>query len=151
MFTTKDGYTYLLFPYVDSIRLGSMFVYDTSIHNNGIGNYYIAVYDPLGNVISLHARKAYQSGFFSIVEYFNNRMFAIGYSPTGDTVNGHPIAVGMSLFILDSTGNVLKVKHVGSGGFVPNAASTAISNKSVYLNIRPLALNTIHNCVKVVD
>jgi hypothetical protein len=139
MFATKDGYTYVLLPFVDSIRLGNMFLSDSALTNtNNGGHYCIARYDPAGNVVSLHAHKATYSGMTSIAPYFNNRMLGIVYCPTyPDTLDGHPIAKGFTLAILDSTGNILTTKGLGydSAQQLISPAGVAVSGNSVY--IRP--------------
>ncbi len=143
MFTTPEGFSYLMFYFRDSIRLEGVLFVDTSIQNINSGtNYCIARYDPNGNVQYIRAHQCSSSGFSEIKQFYGNKMLAYGMAQAqGDTLDGHPIGRGHFVAVMDSMGYVQRVRNIGYDSLgVSFLTGTAIaaSNRSVFISLSVL-------------
>jgi hypothetical protein len=155
MFTNPMGFTSVMMPFQDSLRLGSLVYIDTTIHFTftGYAGYCIAVFDPNGNVISLKGHKSPYSDWNVIFSYDGNKILALGgarFYP--DTLDGNSTGLGSYLVVMDSIGDVLHIKNLGydttnPGNYaaIVSASHVAIGKQSVYVALTYLnhpVLNT---------
>jgi hypothetical protein len=145
MFTSAKGYSYVMIPFQDSLRLGSMVYIDTTIHFTftGYAGYCIAVFDPNGIVISLKGHKSPYTDWGVILPFQGNHILALGGARFyADTLDGISTSVGSYLAVMDSLGDVSQIKNIGYdssnlGNYAALASSSqmAIGGHSVYIGL----------------